>query len=324
MKSCWLKKIASSITLEFKDIEIPTVDENKFLIKARSTSINRGDVLGTIARHNVDTARIGGVDVCGDIVNIGKNVKGFEIGERVIARGKNCFAEYVLIEPCLAIKIPKDFSIIHAAAIPIAYITAWEALIQLGKLKSSEILAIVGASSGVGVACMQLGKLLGAKTIAVTSSLDKIAKLKSIGADECIVSKKNQDFSESILKLTNQYGADIIVNLVGGSVFISCQNSLANFGRIAIVGYVDSVFDTQLNLKDMHGKRQSVYGISNAPLTLEMRSLATNGFISDVLPEILNNKITPIVDKVFQFHDLQNAKDYVETNKQIGKVILTF
>jgi NADPH:quinone reductase-like Zn-dependent oxidoreductase len=238
-----------------------------------------------------------------------------------MARARGCFAEYVLVDPALATPIPPHLSWEQAAAIPISYVTAWEALVQFGRLKAGEWLLVAGASSGVGVASLQLGKVLGAKVIGVSGSAAKLEKLRELGLDVGIRAR-GEDFSARVVQATGGKGADLAVNLVGGTVFAACQKSLANFGRLAVVGYVDGVMRAELDLEAAHGKRHEIFGISNAPLTPAMRAEATRGFNRDVLPAIADGRIAPVIDRVFPFDQLPLAKAYVESDAQIGKVVV--
>jgi NADPH:quinone reductase len=227
----------------------------------------------------------------------------------------------VLVDPGLATPVPQHLSWEQAAAIPISYVTAWEALVQFGRLKAGEWLLIAGASSGVGVCSIQLGKVLGARVIGVSTSRAKLAKLRELGLDVGICAR-GEDFSAQALEATGGKGVDLAVNLVGGTVFGACQRSLGNFGRLAIVGYVDAVMKTELDLEAVHGKRLEIFGISNAPLTPAMRAEATKGLNRDVMPAIIDGRIVPVIDRVFAFDELPAAKAYVEAGTQIGKVVV--
>jgi NADPH2:quinone reductase len=112
------------------------------------------------------------------------------------------------------------------------------------------------------------------------------------------------------------------VNLVGGTAFGPCQKSLASFGRLAVVGYVDGVMKTEIDLEATHGKRLEIFGISNAPLSPAMRAVATRGFDRDVMPAVIDGRIVPVVDRVFGFDELPAAKAYVEAGAHVGKVIV--
>ena len=321
MKSYWIRHEGNDAVLDLREVPIPDPAPGQILLRVRATSLNRGDLLGAIAFHRAADGRPAGVDAAGEVHAVGEGVKDFRTGDRVMARARGCFAEYVLVDPALATPIPQRLSWEQAAAIPISYVTAWEALIQYGRLKAGEWLLIAGASSGVVVASLQLGKVLGAKVIGISGSAAKLEKLRGLGLDIGIRAR-GQDFSTRVLEATVGKGADLAVNLVGGTVFGACQKSLGSFGRLAVVGYVDGIMKTELDLEATHGKRLEIFGISNAPLSPAMRAEATRGFNRDVMPAIADGRIVPVIDRVFPFDQLPMAKAYVESDAQIGKVVV--
>jgi NADPH:quinone reductase-like Zn-dependent oxidoreductase len=321
MKAYWIRHEGDRAVLELRDLPIPQPGPGQALLRVRAASLNRGDLLGAIAFHRAPEGRPAGVDAAGEVHAMGTGVKEVKLGDRIMVRGRGCFAEYVLIDPALATPIPSHFTWEQAAAIPISYVTAWEALVQFGRLTAGEWLLVTGASSGVGVASIQLGKVLDAKVIGVSGSEAKLAKLRELGLDVAICAR-GEDFSARVLEATAGKGVDLAVNLVGGTVFRACQRSLANFGRLAVVGYVDGVMKTELDLESVHGKRLEIFGISNAPLTPPMRAEATRGFNCDVMPAIVDGRIAPVIDRVFSFDELPAAKAYVESGAQIGKVVV--
>jgi len=320
MKAYWIRHDGKDATLELRELPIPEPAPGQMVLRVRAASLNRGDLLGAIAFHRAPEGRPAGVDAAGEVHAAGDGVS-FKRGDRVMVRSRGCFAEYVLVDPALATPIPDHFSWEQAAAIPISYVTAWEALIQFGRLEAGEALLVTGASSGVGVASIQLGKLVGAKVFGVSTSQSKLEKLHALGLDVGIHAC-GEDFSARVLEATGGKGVDLAVNLVGGTVFGACQRSLANFGRLAVVGYVDGVMSAEVDLEATHGKRLEIFGISNAPLTPAMRAEATRGFNRDVMPAIADGRIVPVVDRVFGFDQLPEAKAYVESGAQIGKVVV--
>jgi NADPH2:quinone reductase len=321
MKAYWIRHDGGNAVLELRELPIPEPAPGQVLLRVRATSLNRGDLLGAIAFHRAAEGRPAGVDAAGEVHAVGDGVRELARGDRVMARGRGCFAEYVLIDPALASPVPGHFSWEQAAAIPISYVTAWEALIQFGRLRPGETMLVAGASSGVGVASIQLGNVLGARVIGVSGSPAKLEKLRALGLHTAICAR-GEDFSAAVLEATGGKGADLAVNLVGGTVFAACQKSLGKFGRLAIVGYVDGVMTTPLDLEAAHGKRHEIFGISNAPLTPAMRAVATRGFNRDVMPAIADGRIVPVVDRVFAFDQLPAAKAYVDSGAQIGKVVV--
>ena len=321
MKSYWIKADGKNTALELRNMPIPQPGPGQLVLRVHAASLNRGDLLAVIARHRADVARPVGVDAAGVVHAIGDQVTDFKVGDRIMARGHGCFAEYVLIDAVLATQVPVSWSWEKAAAIPISFVTAWEAVVQFGRLKSGETLLVAGASSGSGVACVQTGSYLGAKVIGVSSSRDKLAKLSTFGMDAGICAR-GTDFSAEVLAANGGRGVDLAVNLVGGTAFSACLNSLADFGRLSVVGYVDGVMNANVDLEAVHGKRLEICGISNAPLALAARAEATRGFNRDLLPGLISGAITPVIDRVFSFDALPAAKTYVESGLQIGKVVI--
>lgn len=309
------------MVFELREVPVPEPAPGQLLIRVSATSLNRGDILATIARHRADVARPAGVDAAGEVAAIGAGVDEFRAGDRVMVRARGCFAQYVLADAALATTVPACLSWEQAAAVPIAFVTAWESLIQFGRLQAGEWVLIAGASSGVGVACIQVAKYRGAHTIGVSGSATKLARLLALGLDAGIVARGSEFGSEAVAA-TGGHGVDIAVNLVGGTAFSACVGTLADFGRLAVVGYVDGVMNASFDLEATHGKRLQIFGVSNSPLTPAARAVATQGFNRDVLPGLADGTITPVVDRVFAFEDLQAAKTYVERGAHVGKVII--
>jgi NADPH2:quinone reductase len=321
MKSYWIRHEGGNAVLELRETPVPQPGPGQIVVRVRAASLNRGDLLGAIAFHRAPEGRPAGTDAAGEVHALGAGVTAFRPGERVMTRGRGCFAEYVAVDAALATPIPAHLAWEQAGAIPTAFVTAWEALVQYGRLRAGESVLVAGASSGVGVAAIQLGRVLGARTIGISGSREKLEKLRALGLDTGIRAR-GEDFSASAREANSGKGVDLAVNLVGGTAFAACLASLASFGRLAVVGYVDGSLTAGIDLEAVHGKRLEIFGISNAPLTPAMRAAATQGFIRDVLPALLDRRIVPVVDRVFPFAELAAAKAYVESGALIGKVVL--
>ncbi len=197
----------------------------------------------------------------------------------------------------------------------------YEAVVQFGKLKSGEWMLVTGASAGAGVAAIQIAQVVGARSIGTSGSKDKLEKLKAIGLDVGLHTRE-PDFSASVREATGGAGADVAVNLVGGSMFPELLRSLARKGRLAIVGYVDNQHHADIDLSAVHANRFEIFGVSNAKVTAEERAHATRGFSRDILPAIESGKVKPVVDKVFSFDELPAAKAHMEANAMVGKIVV--
>lgn len=323
MKSYWINKITNGTELELRELPVPTPGPDQVLVRVRATSINRGDIMGAIKLHSAKGGRPAGVDGAGEVEAIGANVNGVAVGDRVMFRAKGCFSEHVVVDSTLLTPVPTCLNWEQAAVIPIAYITAYEALLQFGGLQRDDWVLIAGASSGVGVAAIQIAKMCGAKVIGTSGSAEKLARLKALGLDAGIQTR-SENFAEEALKITGGAGVKLAVNLVGGSAFAGCLEALTDFGRLAVVGYVDGQMLTGLDIEPVHGKRLQIFGLSNAPLSTAMRAVAQRGFERDVMPAIIDGRIVPVIDRMFSFDELPAAKQYVEQNALLGKVAIRF
>jgi NADPH2:quinone reductase len=319
MKAYWLNKIGEHTELELREQPLPQPAAGEMLVRMKATSINRGDILARIHRHSAAGGRPAGIDGSGEVMDAGGSR--FNTGDRVLFRAHACFAEYAAVNPALAAIVPDNLSWEQAAALPAACITAWEAVVEFGRAQAGDWVLLLGASSGVGVAALQIAKALGARVIGVSGSARKLALLKTLGLDVGIEGRGGV-FVDAALQATGGKGVNVAVNLVGGSAFPGCVRAAADFGRIIVVGYVDGQMHADVDLEAVHGKRLQISGISNTPLTPTHRAASMQGFMRDVYPALASGAIVPVIDRVFDFNELPAAKAYVETDQFLGKVVV--
>jgi len=321
MKSCWIVVKDHKAALEWRDLPVPQPKANEIVVRVRATALNRGELVVGGAVHG-GPEKIGGTEAAGEVHAIGAGVTGVKAGDRVFGRVRGGFAEYVAMDAAQIIPLPAKLTFEQGAAVPISYITAYEMLYPpYGKLKAGEWLLITGASAGAGVASIQIAKMLGAKTLGTSGSAAKLEKLKAIGLDVAIETR-GADFADKVKAATGGAGADLVVNLVGGTQFAECVRCLARHGRLAVVGYVDGSVKAELDLSAVHVNRLEIFGISNAKLTAEEKAAATRGFVRDVVPAIADGRIVPVVDRVFAFDELPQAKAHMEASAMVGKIVV--
>jgi NADPH:quinone reductase-like Zn-dependent oxidoreductase len=194
-------------------------------------------------------------------------------------------------------------------------------VVEFGRVRAGEWVLLCGASSGVGVAALQIAKSLGARVIGTSGSAKKLAALKDLGLDVGIQARGDA-FVDAALQATSSKGVNVAVNLVGGSAFPGCVHVAADFGRVIIVGYVDGTMHADFDLEAVHGRRLQICGISNTPLTPAQRAASMGGFMRDVYPAFESGAIAPVIDRVFDFDELPAAKDYVDSDQFLGKVVV--
>ena len=321
MKCYYIKDVNGKTVFEPREVPKPQPKAGEILVRVRAASLNRGEILASISLHKVHEPHPAGADCAGEVEAVGEGVTAFKPGDRVLGRARGSLAEYVAMSAVQAAPAPQRLTWEQAAAVPVVSVTAYEAICQYGKLKAGETLLVAGAASGVGVIAVQAGKYLGAKVIGISRSKEKLEKLKAVGLDIGIVASGG-GFADKVLEATGGKGVNVALNLVGGSAFPDCLRSLANKGRLAIIGYVDDQHHAEINLEMVHGKRLQIFGVSNALMSAPERADAMRDFARDLLPGFAEGRITPLIDKVFPFDQVVAAKAYVETNAQLGKVVI--
>lgn len=320
MKSYWLVTKDNKATLELREVPQPQPKPGDVVIRVHASALNRGElIVGGVVHGGPE--KIGGNEVSGIVHAVGEGVKELKTGDRVMGRARGGWAEFASMDAHQALPVPEHMSWEQAAATPLSMLTAYEAIVTYGKLKAGEWLLITGVSAGAGVASIQTAQVLGAKTIGTSGSAQKLEKLESIGLDVGIKTRA-PDFSSKVRDATGGAGANLAVNLVGGTYFPEILKSLARQGRVAIVGYVDGVHHAEIDLTAVHANRFEIFGISNAKAKPEERADAVRGFKRDILPKYNERRMAPLIDHVFSFDDIPAAKAHMESDAMTGKVVV--
>jgi NADPH2:quinone reductase len=316
MKAASIVETAQSTALELREAPKPEPGPHQLLLRVKASALNRGELLPT----GKPGSRPAGVEAVGEVATLGKAVKGFTVGMRVMARCKGGFAEYALVDAGEAMAIPERLSWEQAAAVPIVFLVGYDMLVPYGRVQRGDWVLVTAVSSGVGVASLQLAKALGAKVIGTSGSSEKLDKLRALGLDAGIATRG--DLAGEVLRITGQHGADLAINNVGGSVFAELLRAAAYRGRIAIVGYVDGALEAPIDLAAVHAKRLEIFGVSNRLRNAAERAETVAGFKRDCLSWFADGSIQPLVDRVFDFDAIAEAKAYFDRNAHVGKVVL--
>ncbi len=320
MKSWWVVTKNNRAELDRRESPVPQPAAGEVIVEVHASALNWGEFVVGGAVHGGDE-RIGGLEAAGIVHAVGSGVTEFRPGQRVFGRVRGGFSEYATAIALQLMHMPERLDWVQGAATPSSFLTAYEMLYPpYGRLKAGEWLLITGASSGSGAASIQLARLLGARTIGTSGSPEKLAKLKAAGLDIGIATRK-PDFAQQVMEITGK-GADLIVNLVGGTLFAECIRCLARRGRLAIVGYVDGSFRAEIDLNAVHVNRHEIFGISTSRQTADERAEVVANFKCDVLPALGDGRVVPTVDRVFSFDELPAAKACMESSALTGKVVV--
>ena len=312
--------------IKIKKIKLPKLSSKDLLVKVKAASVNFPDLLMSQGKyqHKPDLPFTLGMEGSGIVESIGEEVKKFKEGDEVVfgSWGNGSFSEYVVVpETGINLKsIALSFS--EAAAFQTAYLTAYVALIRRGELKSGETLLVHGATGGVGMAAVQLGKKLGANVIASGTSKEKLKKTIEWGASHFIIThKKNEvSFRNEVKDLTQGNGADVIYDPVGGDVFDESTRCINWGGRILIVGFTSGripVAPVNMPLikgfsiigvrAGEYGRRDPVKGRENNEA---IKKLADEGVLK------------PHICKEFPLKNAKEAIHYLLERKLVGKVVV--
>ena len=303
---------------------VPTPGEGEILVKVAAAGVNRPDVMQRMGLYPPPPGApdIPGLEIAGEVIALGANVKRWKLGDRVMALVVGGgYAEYCLAHESHALPVG-NLSMIEAAAIPETFFTVWHNTFERGRLKRGETLLIHGGSSGIGTAAIQLAKAFGARVITTAGSPEKCDACRKLGADVA-VNYKTEDFVAATKTATGDKGAEVIVDMVGGDYIARNYEAAAVEGRIVQIAFQGSPKATvdfrRIMLKRLH----------HTGSTLRSRSIPDKGAIAravetNALPLIAAGKVKPVIYRTFPLDDASAAHALMETSAHIGKIVLTF
>jgi len=321
MKSYWMNISNGQGQMELREVDKPVPGAGQVLVKLHAAALNRGELIIGHGLHGKGGSKPAGMEGAGQIVQLGSETGAWQVGDRVMGRCPGAFSEFALMDVREIMRVPDNLSWEQAASIPLTFLVTYDLLVLQGHLQAGQWLLINGVSSGVGVASLQMAKVLGAQVIGTSGSQAKLDQLKPLGLDVGLCTRA-ADFHQAVLQATDQKGANLVVNTVGGSVFAESMRCMAFQGRLGFVGYVDNTLNATIDLEALHAKRLCLYGVSNKNRTPAQRSDGIAQFAAQILPAFADGRIQPLLDKVFEFDQLDHAKAHMESNQHTGKIVL--
>src|ERR1700731_1658391 len=309
----------------------PKAKAGAAVIRGRACSLNYHDVFTVQGMPGIKGPLpvVIGLDMAGEIVEIGEGVSGWKIGSRVLVNPLNKkkglmgemldggMAEYCLVEADQLIAMPDGVTFEEAASLPVAYGTAHRMLITHNTIRKGDRVLILGASGGVGTGCVILSKLLGAEVIACASSAEKMEKLKAMGADEAI-NYKEIDFSKWAIekygkpqRRTYDGGVDVVINFTGGDTWVPSLRCLKRGGSLLVCGATAG-----------HDPKEDLRYI----WSFELQIIGSNSFYDDNLRALMEpiaaRKIRPVIDKALPLEQAREGLRLIQDREVIGKVVV--
>jgi len=311
--------------VEVRDLPKPTPKPNEVLIRVRASSLNRADLLVALGHQHGSVGGVGarlGLECSGEVEAVGGEVQGIKPGDRVMASAPGGFAEYVVTDAGRVHRIPaNNMSYEQAACFPVALQTMHNAVVTAGRLKRGETMLMQGASAGVGLMGMQIGKLIGASLVIGTSTnAERRARLAEFGCDLPLDSS-DPTWPDQVKKATGGKGVDLIVDLVSAPVANQNLEAASILGRIVNVGRLGGMkgeFDF-----DKHAlKRIDYIGVTNRTRTPEELNEVTRRMREDLWPAVESGKLSLPIDKTFPLDQVAEALAMMRANQHFGKIVL--
>jgi len=311
---------------------LPSAIDGHVVIRVRASSFNYHDVFTVRGMPGIKVPLpvIIGLDMAGEITEVGAGVSGWKSGDRVLVNPVNRkkglmgemldggMAEYCLVAADQLVRMPNAVSFADAASLPVAYGTAHRMLITHQTVKAGERVLVLGASGGVGTGCVLLAKMLGAEVIACASSAEKLERLKALGADE-VVDYTKTDWSKWAVekygkpqRRSYDGGVDVVINFTGGDTWVPSLRCLKRGGKLLVCG-ATAGYDPKEDLRYIW--------------SFELKVIGSNSFYDDNLAALMQligeGRMKPVIDKVLPLEEARKGLRLIADREVIGKVVVT-
>jgi NADPH:quinone reductase len=311
--------------LELRERDLPEPSRGEVRVRVRATAVNRADLLQRMGAYPAPPDAppdIPGLEWAGEIDVAGPGVTDLMTGDRVFGlSGGGAYAEALVVHARTVVKIPDGLSFIDAAAVPEAFITAWDALVSQAGLGAGETTLIHAAGSGVGTAAVQIARAIGARSIGTARTEAKLARARDLGLDRGVVVGADGKFADRVLAETGGAGVDVALELVGGHYLAEDLACAAARGRIVLVGLMAGT-RADLDLGLILRRRLCIQGTVLRSRPLEEKIAATQAFARHVVPLLARGTLRPVVGRVMPLAAAAEAHKYVSSNEGFGKIIL--
>src|SRR5436305_5603046 len=338
MKAIRIHEFGGPEVLRYEDVPDPQPRKDQVLVRVRACAMNHLDIWVRKGLPGVKLPHILGSDVAGEIVEVGEYISGLKPGQRVLLApmhfcnhcakcvaglqnqcrefsvlgnavdGGNC--ELIAVRGADVIPIPDSLDFNQAASVPLVFVTAWHMLVGLAAVRPGQTVLVLGASSGVGIAAIQIAKLFHCRVITTAGDKKKLEKAHALGADHGINHYK-QKIAEEVRKITNKEGVDIVVEHVGAATWDESIRSLKNAGTLVTCGATTGA-EGKTDLRHLFARQLRLLGSY-------MGSMAE---LNEVLGHVFAGGTTPVLDRAFPLSEIRAAHEYLERSQMFGKVVV--
>ncbi|MGH8381682.1 NADPH:quinone oxidoreductase family protein [Pseudomonas sp.] len=323
MKAVLCKTLGPAQDLVLEEVASPVPKKNEILLDVHAAGVNFPDTLIIEGKYQFQPPLpfSPGGEAAGIVSAVGEMVTTLKVGDRVMAlTGWGSFAEQVAVPVYNVLPIPEQMDFTRAAAFGMTYGTSMHALQQRGQLKAGETLLVLGASGGVGLAAVEIGKAMGARVIAAASSAEKLAVAKAAGADE-LINYSEHSLKDEIKRLTGGNGVDVIYDPVGGDLFDQAVRGIAWNGRLLVVGFASGrIPQLPVNLALLKGA--AVLGVFWGAFA--QRQPADNAAnFKQLFTWFAEGRLKPLVSQTYPLAETGAAIDRLGQRKAVGKLVVT-
>lgn len=299
----------------------PKPQSDEVLVRVAATALNRADLLQVKGLYPPPSGAsdVLGLEFAGEIIGLGEEVRHLQVGQRVMALvAGGGYAEEAVVNAHHVMPVPPNLTLVEAAAIPEAFLTAYSNLIEIGRLSAGEVALIHAGASGVGLAAIQLAQQVGAK-VAVTASRAKHAICRQYGA-QLTIDYKTENFAERVIQAYG--GVDVILDTIGAPYWQDNIRCLNRWGRLVYIGLMGGA-EGQIHFGAFLQKCLTVAGSTLRNRETERKTALIQTFWSYSESLFANGTLKPVIDSVFPLADVQHAHQLMADNRNAGKIILT-
>ncbi|MBZ0215990.1 MAG: NAD(P)H-quinone oxidoreductase [Fimbriimonadaceae bacterium] len=302
---------------------LPTPMPGEILVKVEAAGVNRPDVMQRMGLYPAPkgASDLPGLEIAGSIVKLGRDTSRYRLGDKICALAAGGgYAEYCVVPESNALPVPAGLSMIEAAALPETCFTVWHNVFERGALKSGETLLVHGGTSGIGTTAIMLATARGARVLTTAGSAEKCAFCEKLGAARAI-NYLEEDFPSVVKEVTQNHGADVILDMVGGDYIERNYDAAAIEGRIVQIALMRGR-DAEVNFTRLMVKRLTHTGSTLRPRSVEFKGAIARQLEEHVWPLIAEGKFKPIIDSTFPLTAAADAHKRMESSKHIGKIML--